>query len=88
MSAKHLQRYVDELSFRYNTVNLTDCYRFEEAINKSDNARLRYKDLIGDGRKKRKKESFEEKGLGENKEENSRQERFRSEAEFRSDISS
>jgi len=48
MSPKHLQRYVDEMSYRYNTINLKDCIRFEEAVGKADNARLTYKALIGE----------------------------------------
>jgi len=60
MSPKHLQRYVDEMSYRYNTINLKDYIRFEEAVGKADNARLTYKNLIGDG-KKVKQESEEER---------------------------
>jgi len=63
MSPKHLQRYCDEMSFRYNTINSTDCFRFEQAIAKADNARITYKQLIGDG-KKRKEEIREEECSG------------------------
>ncbi len=60
MSPKHLQRYVDEMSFRYNTINSTDCYRFEQAVGKADNARLRYKDLTADVKKGNKETSLKE----------------------------
>jgi len=59
MSPKHLQRYCDEMSYRYNTINLKDCFRFEQAIGKAENARLTYKNLIGNG-KKGKEESLGE----------------------------
>jgi transposase-like protein len=47
MSGKHLQRYCDELSYRYNSRKSKDCFRFEEAVGKADNARITYKQLIG-----------------------------------------
>jgi len=90
MSPKHLQRYVDEMSFRYNTVNSTDCFRFEQAIGKAENARIRYKELIGDGRKRIKKSCKVPAGDSERGQEISKeieQERFRLEAEFRGNIS-
>ena len=90
MSPKHLQRYVDEMSFRYNTVNSTDCYRFEYAVGKAENARIRYKELIGDGRKRIKKSCKVPAGDSERGQEISKeieQERFRLEAEFRGNIS-
>lgn len=51
MSPKHLHRYVDEMCFRYNTLDSTDCHRFEVAVGQAHNARITYKQLIGDGRK-------------------------------------
>jgi len=47
MSPKHLQRYCDELSYRYNSRESKDCYRFEEAVGLAENARITYKQLIG-----------------------------------------
>jgi transposase-like protein len=47
MSPKHLQRYCDELAYRYNSRDIKDCFRFEVAIGMAENARLTYKDLIG-----------------------------------------
>jgi transposase-like protein len=47
MSRKHLQRYCDEMSYRYNSRQSKDCFRFEEAIGQADNARITYKQLIG-----------------------------------------
>jgi len=44
MSHKHLQRYVDEVSYRYNTIQMTDTFRFQESFNRI-NCRLKYKDL-------------------------------------------
>ncbi|SDP90526.1 Transposase [Mucilaginibacter sp. OK268] len=90
MSPKHLQRYCDEMSFRYNTVNSTDCFRFEQAVGRAENARITYKQLIGDGKKGRKEDStlagsnFRRQ---ENIKEEINHERFRGEAEFRGNIS-
>lgn len=53
MSPKHLQRYCDEMSYRYNSRKLKDCFRFEEAISQAENARITYKQLIGDGKKRK-----------------------------------
>jgi transposase-like protein len=33
MSAKHLQKYLDEFAFRYNTRNLSECTRFDKMLN-------------------------------------------------------
>lgn len=44
-SKKHLQKYVDEFVFRYNTHTMNDCSRFYKAIEQM-NGRLKYKDLI------------------------------------------
>jgi transposase-like protein len=46
VSPKHLERYCDEFSFRYNTRLETQQSRFNDAIGKSNNNRLKYKDLI------------------------------------------
>lgn len=51
MSPWHLQRYCDELSYRYNSRESKDCYRFEEAVGKAENARITYKQLTEYGRK-------------------------------------
>ena len=45
-SKKHLQMYIDEFVFRYNTRQLNDCQRFDILLSNMTN-RLRYKDLIG-----------------------------------------
>ena len=56
MSKKHLQRYCDELAYKYNNKNPNDCITFERAVKKIENNRLRYKQLVGDGRKRKKVE--------------------------------
>ena len=77
MSPKHLQRYCDELAYKYNNKNNDDCITFEEAINKIDgNTRLKYRDLVGYGKKRIKKEIPKES-----------HEIFRLGAEFRAGIS-
>jgi len=43
----------------------TDCFRFEQAVGKAENARITYKQLIGDG-KKRKTEVREEEHTYDN----------------------
>jgi hypothetical protein len=45
VSEKHLQRYCDEFSSRYNTRDIKDNERFEKAV-KNCNGRLKYNDLI------------------------------------------
>jgi len=45
MSAKHIQKYIDEFVFRYNTRSFSESYRFNMVLNKS-NARLSYNELI------------------------------------------
>jgi transposase-like protein len=52
MSSKHLQRYCDEFAYRYNSRKDQDCYRFESAVGITNRARITYKQLIGDGKKK------------------------------------
>jgi hypothetical protein len=54
MSPQHLQRYCDELSYRYNSRELKDCFRFEEAIGKAENARITYNQLTEYGKERRK----------------------------------
>jgi len=44
MSRKHLQRYVDEFVFRYNTRGFSESYRFDYVLNNINN-RLTYKEL-------------------------------------------
>lgn len=46
VSVKHLQRYCDEFTARYNTRDIKDHERFEWTIQHS-NGRLKYNDLIG-----------------------------------------
>jgi hypothetical protein len=46
MSAKHLQRYAHEFSYRYNTRKVNDYDRFEVLLQQLK-GRLRYKDPIG-----------------------------------------
>lgn len=46
ISPKHLQRYCDEFGYRYNTRKISDSDRFIISLNKCDNKRLKYKDLI------------------------------------------
>ena len=45
MSNKHLQQYIDEFVFRYNTKGFTENYRFDVMLN-NINSRLTYKQLI------------------------------------------
>lgn len=45
VSFKHLQRYCDEFSYRYNSRDLTDGQRFEVSL-QSINGRLSYKNLV------------------------------------------
>ncbi len=45
VSEKHLQRYVDEFSFRYNSRSIDECKRFNLLLANSNN-RLTYKSLI------------------------------------------
>lgn len=47
VSGKHLSRYCDETSYRYNTRKITDPTRFDLGLTKVE-GRLKYKDLIQD----------------------------------------
>ena len=47
VSAKHLHRYCNEFSFRYNTRDLREAERFHHAIGLTENTRLKYYQLIG-----------------------------------------
>lgn len=46
VSHKHLEKYCDEFTYRYNTRESSQQERFNEAISKSKDNRLKYKDLI------------------------------------------
>ena len=43
VSKKHLHRYCDEFSFRYDTRKMDDGARLEEAIRRAEGKRLRYR---------------------------------------------
>jgi hypothetical protein len=47
MSKKHLGRYCDEFSFRWDHRDVTDSERTEEAIAGAEGKRLTYKEMIG-----------------------------------------
>jgi len=46
ISPKHLHRYCDEFSYRYNSRKIKDTTRFELSVGRADGRRLRYTDLI------------------------------------------
>lgn len=46
VSPKHLQRYCEEFSYRYNTRQISDVARFNESIGNANGRRLKYADLI------------------------------------------
>lgn len=46
VSPKHLQRYCDELAYRYSTRRISDTVRFEKAFGMINNKRLTYAQLI------------------------------------------
>ena len=46
VSPKHLHRYCNEFGYRYNSRQVKDVVRFEDAFKKVDNRRLTYKNLI------------------------------------------
>lgn len=52
MAPQHLQRYMDEMSYRYNDRKMEDCFRFEKAFLKSETQRIKYRDLTAYGRLK------------------------------------
>lgn len=57
MSKKHLQRYLDEFSYRYNSRNLADGFRFTLTLQRLE-GRLSYKRLVyGKGKENTKKEA-------------------------------
>jgi transposase-like protein len=45
VSPKHLNKYCDEFSFRYNTREITEVERFRKALRKCDDTRLKYTTL-------------------------------------------
>jgi transposase-like protein len=49
VSPKHLHRYCNEFSFRYNTRKVSDVVRFEDAFKLVHNGRLTYPKLIANG---------------------------------------
>jgi len=46
VSPKHLHRYCNEFEYRYNSRQVKDVIRFEDAIKQVNNVRLTYKELI------------------------------------------
>ncbi len=48
VSHKHLQRYCDEFSYRYNTRNISNVERFADSIKNCGNTRLTYKSLTSE----------------------------------------
>lgn len=46
VSHKHLERYCDEFTYRYNTREYSQQERFNDAITRSNDKRLKYKELI------------------------------------------
>lgn len=46
VTRKHLQLYVNEFAFRYNTKNAKDGSRFVDAVTRISNGRLRYRELV------------------------------------------
>ena len=46
ISAKHMDKYCDEFSYRYITRDLKDADRFNLALKKAASSRLKYKDLV------------------------------------------
>lgn len=50
MSAKHLQKYLDEFAFRYNTIDLSESVRFDKMLNNISTT-LPYSKLTKDERK-------------------------------------
>jgi len=51
VSDEHLERYCDEVAFRYNTREATEAQRFDLAIAQSDGRRLKWEDLVYEGKK-------------------------------------
>jgi transposase-like protein len=47
VSAKHLQRYCDEFGYRYNTRQVNNIDRFNDALTQVASTRITYKDLTG-----------------------------------------
>lgn len=52
MAPQHLQRYMDEMTYRYNNRKISDCLRFEQAILRSETQRIKYVDLTAFNRLK------------------------------------
>lgn len=46
VSHKHIERYCDEFTFRYNTIDNSQQERFNIAVTQSEDKRLKYKELI------------------------------------------
>ncbi len=46
MSRKHLQKYVDEFVFRYNTRKISDANRFDLLLSRTGAYRMTYQNLI------------------------------------------
>lgn len=63
VSDKHLQRYVDEFTFRYNTRTDSSSLRFDTMMNNIC-SRLTYNNLINGNKGNNRKVEFEQKSLG------------------------
>lgn len=84
MSKKHLQKYCDELAYKYNNKKPNDCVTFDSAVGRIDSSsRLKYKQLVGDGKKRKVQVSQADKD-----QEEYNHDKLRLEAEFRGKISS
>jgi transposase-like protein len=53
VSPKHLHRYTDEFSYRYNNRDETPVVKFHDAVEGANKKRLTYNKLIGEGRKQK-----------------------------------
>ncbi len=56
ISTKHVQNYLEEFAFRFNSRDITEAQRFDKLVSLS-NHRITYKQLTGNGRKKAQADS-------------------------------